>query len=1340
MRHATRPSIDLEGGSRRPISARPPNLILRTSPRQNLSDLSEEAASPRSPAYHSPQYLPPLSPITDNVNHFTTLPPSPPRSIPPSPPLAAGPQYTPGAGLRLSQNSAYSTPPMSAPGSANTALDMNGGGVPQLPEAGRSSSILLGEDLLHSNDPYAKRRPSLILTSAPLEESQGLALGVDMSQPLPSPRLRRSYPAGSSPVPSPTTPHSPYFSTSPVNSPTLGSFPSPLLAAGSPTFGSSATMERAPSSPRLSTITDPLGRLATGLIRRASNTSLNANLPTSVQRSPSPSRAASSPTLASGPSLSPILGGGSTRRTSFAAQAREKEKEKEKELKERELKKRVEKFHHARGFSWTAPAGSKLGKAKTGAGPSSKKRVLMAGLLVVGLCIMFFKMQSGSSSDVAVQTDPTRPTAVVGSRLRRLRGGGRQFIHPEVVERPAPPSKSLAGAPWRWLRRFFVLDRASLPAGYRPGAPNRRKKMEKAADRGDFKEAKRRSVFVASPHVQFVDHEALPPPIEHSDAPERDTLVLYRILGNDLPPRHSPGQTLRNLRFLLQHESDFSILPPLGPHGLHHSHLYGSGRKAQAAHTQMGGLRVDKYFVLNRIAEPEMVSAIIGLLHLYSVPDSRILIIPFEWDEYQRREFRWDGGVDAVAGWGIGGAPVLRPSFGKDRWQVVMPEDALRQQDQRMADLLEEADGEEAKEAQAKKRKSETLARLRALDFTYHEKNLYAMNNNGGRNFALQHGRSLPNARWILPLDGNSFFTPAAMYSIVKTLSIAGEGPAASRYLVIPMARLLNNDDVRKNNSVSLVPLDAVEEGASAALESEIHHRPKAAPETPEEPQIGFRYDSTESFQEAMRYGRRSKLELLWRLGAIPYSRALDRRTLPWEVTDRAHITATTWGSIPGAESEHTKDSIIHHPHGDFDPDVSPNPERGALAFVKAGWVYRLFSGHKSQEEHNSEAVTLRNMNRIRGIVAFLERLDEKVARGQEGCTRDENPSNCGFKADRLWNFDQFAVERLRQKYKLHRRDALEKVDRYEGLIRPVYSSVVKLLKDGDALRSSDAQGAATNSTLLAMAAYLTGNFSYSAAAADLIGQRFVRQTPLFYRQFDQRQQLRRFQDLPDNLKADHATPGYTFPPFPADPGQASTWSAEFARMMLEPSAPPLAFDPLSFDVRPLLFSGSFTTALTSFGFQPILLLDAVRLLNSPNSPRPELSTAASRKAVTPVVASHLSWLLYAPAAVEFSRDPPSAEDGAYYDAKVAALAAYLDDARLLGRVANRARLRLPVEARAEGLMHAGRAVREIHFRLIQGLSNVALRPWNLASDPIAQGMYLGSAHGNETPLDVLGV
>ncbi|GAA5845904.1 hypothetical protein JCM5353_008417 [Sporobolomyces roseus] len=1327
MVHSVKPSVDLEGAEGQPISRRSPRLIVRPS-RERLAGLPEDAASPRSPAFHSPQYIPPPSPVTNAAHHWSTLPPSPPRSTPPSPPLVViDSQSLPPVPRRDIQRATYPTPPGSTPGSIRSRRGFETGLDPVNDEntspmersASRSSSILLGEDLRQSDDPATKRRPSLILTSAPSDEPQGLALGVDIDQLPPSPRLRRSYPSNAS---SPSTPQTPYFSTSPVGSPVLGSFPSsfpsPFLSAGSPTLAPSSPVEKAPSSPRLSSFTDPLGRLATGIVRRASNSSLNAELPTSRSRSSSPNRAPPSPTLSS-PSLSPNIGSSGTtiRRSSYAAQAREKEKEKEREAKETEQKKREEKFRHTRGKSWSAKAAGQKKQGMLLGWLANRKRALALLVVTVGLFIIYSRLSGGGNES---STQVQRPVGSVGSRLRRPArgGGGRSFIHPHVVERPKPPSKSWIGAPWRWARSLVVsqpVERSRFTQSLR-----QRKSAGVAVNKNDkTKDAKRRSVFVSAPTVRFVDHEALPPPVEHSAAPERDTLVLYRILGNDLPPRHSPGQTLRNLRFLLQHESDFSVLPPLGPHGVHHSHLYGSGSKAKQAHTQMGGLRVDKYFVLNRIAEPEMVNAIIGLLHLYSVPDSRILIIPFEWDEYQLREFRWDGGVDRAFGWGIGAGPIQKPAFGEDKWRVVTPEEALESGIDRMADLLEEADSEEAKALQTKHRKSHTLARLRALDFTYHEKNLYAMNNNGGRNFALQHGRTLPNARWILPLDGNSFFTPAAMFSIVKTLSIAGEGDSASRYVIIPMARLLDNNEVRKNNSVALVPLDAVEEGTSASIESEIHHRPAAAPDTPEEPQIGFRYDSTESFQEAMRYGRRSKLELLWRLGAIPYSRALDRRTLPWEVTDRAHITVDTWGSIPGAEKEHTKDSKIHETHGESDPNGSPNPDRGDLAYVKAGWVYRLFSGHKSQEEHNNEAVTLRNMNRIRGIVAFLERLDEKVARGEEGCFADENPHNCGFTQDRLWNFDPVAVERLRQKYKIHRRDALEKVDRYERLIRTAFDSVSTLLKaDGDALRQSNAQQAATNATLLAMAGYLTSNVTYSTAAAELIGHRFVRQTPLFYRQFDQREQLRKLQDTFDDPDVDTVSPGYTFPPFPSD--QSTSWSAELAALMTRPNAPPLAYDPLSFD--------------------PLLLLDAVRLLSSPKSPRPELLSAASRKAVTPLFAAHLSWLLYAPEAVKFSRKPPSAEAGAFYDAKVAALAAFLDDARLMGRVANRGRLRLPLDARAEGLMHDGRSVREIHFRLIQGTANTQLRPWHYASDPISEGMFLGSAHGSETPLDVLGV
>ncbi|GAA5916950.1 hypothetical protein JCM8208_001655 [Rhodotorula glutinis] len=1308
---------------RRASSHRPPALPLaNTSPRLDITSPSG-STSPHSPAFHSPNpYLgAPASPVAGVPNYFSTLPPSPPL---------VSSEFPPGSSLKRSGSAgAYPTPPTTAPNSARPRggfdLSVHVGGAPLAApmqrQASNGSSILLGEDLHPGADSTAKRRPSLILTSA-TEEPHGLAIGVDMGDGrLPSPLLGSSF--STSPLNSPAQP---YFSTSPVNSPTLGGFPSPYLAA-SPTFGTASTsMERAPSSPRLASFTDPLGRLATGLVRRTSSNSLNTDLPTSVKPPPSPTLSA--------PSLSPSFGAsasGPIRRTSFASAAREKEKE----IQEAEVKKRTDKFKHSRMFSWAArpddpksasPAAQR--KPQTGASKGWRKRTLaLFALVVIGVVYLALGRRStappppvGRRMRAAVGRVP------VGGRLLRRPETGRKFIHPAVLDREkkASSSSSSSGswvaAPVRAAQRLFgggqdtaAVARARSGELRQVGRAQERSTAAPAV--ATDKEAKRRNVFVARPHVEFVDHEALPPPIEHNDRPERDTLVLYRILGNDLPPRHSPGQTLRNLRFLLQHESDFSVLPPLGPHGIHHSHLYGSGNKAKEAHTQMGGLRVDKYFVLNRIADPEMVSAIIGLLHLYSVPDSRILVIPFDWSEYQRREFRWDGGVDMARGWGLGDG--TGDTSG-------LPQKLYRADPEELAALLEEANGDEARAHEAlqlRRRKAETLGRLRALDFVYHEKNLYAMNNNGGRNFALQHGRSLPNARWILPLDGNSFFTPAAMYSIVRTLSIAGEGPAASRYVIIPMARLLDNEDVRKNNTVALVPLGA-EESASAIADVEVHHRPAAAPITPEEPQVGFRYDSTESFQEAMRYGRRSKLELLWRLGAIPYSRGLDRRTLPWEVTDRAHITPKTWGSIPGVEGAATRDSVIHAPHGEVDSYGEPNPDRGDLAYVKAGWVYRLFAGYKSQEEHSTEAATLRNTNRIRGIVAFLEHLDELVARGEHGCYGEENPFHCGFHVDRLWNWDMFDVDRLRQKYRLHRRDALEKVDRYEALIQPTLRDVAHALKDPQAMRDLHAQKAATASTLLAMAGYLTGNSTYSNAASDFLSERFVRRTPHFYLRVDQHEQFLRQQDdegAANLADSERDIIGYAFPPFPKD--QAATWSASLAGKLSEPGAPPLPFDALTFD--------------------PLLLLDAVRLLTHPSGPKLANPSQVSRKAFQPLVNSHLSYLLFAPPALALSADPPNAETGATYDARVAALAAFLDDVQLVGRVANRARLRLPRGMRAEGLMDNDRAVQETHWRLLQGLRNLKMRPWSLAGKVEDEEALWAMHHGGgETPLAVLGL
>lgn len=84
------------------------------------------------------------------------------------------------------------------------------------------------------------------------------------------------------------------------------------------------------------------------------------------------------------------------------------------------------------------------------------------------------------------------------------------------------------------------------------------------------------------------------------------------------------------------------------------------------------------------------------------------------------------------------------------------------------------------------------------------------------------------------------------------------------------------------------------------------------------------------------------------------------------------------------------------------------------------------------------------------------------------------------------------------------------------------------------------------------------------------------------------------------------------------------------------------------------------------------------------------------------IFTTQLSFLLFSPKATAYSQDPPSAKAGAHFDAKVAALAAFVDDARLFVRAANRARLRLSPGHRLEGLLHPSREVREVHYRLIQ--------------------------------------
>lgn len=225
--------------------------------------------------------------------------------------------------------------------------------------------------------------------------------------------------------------------------------------------------------------------------------------------------------------------------------------------------------------------------------------------------------------------------------------------------------------------------------------------------------------------------------------------ALYRILGNDLPPRHSAGQTLTNVRFILDHEPEFA--------------------------------NCTKHWVLNRITDPAVEADLVALL---TERGQDFFRIPFEPDAY------------GSCGWDVG---------------------ALRDEDFLAA--LGEDEGEH---------NWRIAYRLRLA------KNLYAMNNNGARNAALDHGRAIADV--VLPFDGNIFLTE----DVFAELAQAVRRDPRLRYLVVPMVRIGDQPERLLGEGI---PHDATEE-----------------------PQIGLHRLALGRFDDRLGYGLRPKVDLLTRL------------------------------------------------------------------------------------------------------------------------------------------------------------------------------------------------------------------------------------------------------------------------------------------------------------------------------------------------------------------------------------------------------------------------------------------------------------------------------------------
>ncbi len=307
-----------------------------------------------------------------------------------------------------------------------------------------------------------------------------------------------------------------------------------------------------------------------------------------------------------------------------------------------------------------------------------------------------------------------------------------------------------------------------------------------------------------------------------------ESFFLCRIVGNDLVPRHTLGQSRTNVLFTLEHEPELE--------------------------------GCEKFWILNRIIDECELAAITSLLDQWN---QKYLSIPFDLGEYAKIGFDYS-----------------RVPPGADKPQQLL--------------------------SYRTRERLEILTALRRL------KNNAAINNNGARNTALALGKT--RARWVLPWDGNCFLTQGAWRSIRETVLRRARLP----YFIVPMARMVDNSQLLQDGFL---------------------------PDAKDEPQIIFRNDAQQRFDENYPYGHRPKVELLWRLG-VPG---------PWD----------RWPPSPFEMRR-------------------PKPCLEAGKFATAGWVARLSSGNVEQETGYNN-LGARSDARALAIIDFIDQLDRRATTQTHG-------------------------------------------------------------------------------------------------------------------------------------------------------------------------------------------------------------------------------------------------------------------------------------------------------------------------------------------------------------------
>lgn len=337
------------------------------------------------------------------------------------------------------------------------------------------------------------------------------------------------------------------------------------------------------------------------------------------------------------------------------------------------------------------------------------------------------------------------------------------------------------------------------------------------------------------------------------------SFILYRAIGNDLPPRHSEGQTYDNVQFILAHEKQ-------------HDNL-------------------DVRWFVNRLVDTSQLLRLVQLLLEYN---ASFVIDYFDWSEFSRSDYRLH---------------------------------AFRQPDVLRSHIFRTYSYSNYNE------------RRLILDSILRDRNQIIIQNNPVRNKMLELGISA-GAKYVLPWDGNCFITPSAWRKIQGNISTKSDGHKGSedalnmtlKYFYTPMARVTNN-------SVLLADDDSVRR----------HGEKKAI----EEPQLIFRNDASERFNETIAYGCRPKVDMLVRL-RVPGN---------WTNVDLSMVCLSLT-SYPNDSSLYSSSDI---------------PTGNHSAVHLAGWVARLFSGKKDLEKKG--AIIKRGLTRTDGVEAIIGKASFQSAR-----------------------------------------------------------------------------------------------------------------------------------------------------------------------------------------------------------------------------------------------------------------------------------------------------------------------------------------------------------------------